>query len=60
MRSFSDYFTFWFWHFVHGGELLYVKIEDKDYYLRTLKAAKIERVKYARRMRYAKNKLELD
>lgn len=40
MRTFEQYFTFWFLHFVNCGEPSYVLIEYKDYYLRTMAVAK--------------------
>ena len=40
MRTFEQYFFFWFLHFVNCGEPSYVLIEYKDYYLKTMAVVK--------------------
>ena len=42
MRTFEQYFTFWFLHFVNCGEPSYVCIVDKDNYIQTMGAAKLQ------------------
>ena len=39
MRTFEQYFHFWFLHFCNCGEPLYVCIEDKENYIQTMSIA---------------------